>query len=286
MRHSERGTFNSCPYKYYLESAGLRKIETALQDEDRTFGQAIHAGLKCHYDGLGWPEIEKAYSDLYPDGRVYKSQAKSFEAGILLLKAYRAYWSEQDKLWDIMGTEVEGKVLFNDEEHGLHIDLIAKNKQTEEIWVWDHKTTEKNLGKGFWGKFELDSQVTRYTKYIKDKYGSCGGFIINALVTGHRKRAYMGEPAGYWQKFERQPFSRTLAQIKFWEESEKDWQATIKFAEETTTWPKHLGSLCSYCTFYEYCMSGGSENIKETLYTYEPIGDDRSLAFNVIDETK
>ena len=163
MRHSERGTFNSCPFKYHLEYSGLRKIETALQDEDRTFGQAIHAGLKAHYDGLGWTEIEKVYSDLYPNGREYKSEAKSYQAGILLLQAYSAYWSEQDKLWEIMGTEVEGKVEFNSEEHGLHIDLIAKNKQTEEIWIWDHKTTEKNIGKGFWRKFELDSQVTRYT---------------------------------------------------------------------------------------------------------------------------
>lgn len=622
MRHSERGTFNSCPFKYKLEKDGVKRAYPTLNAEDRTFGIAIHEALKAHYEGKEWEEIVAEYSKLYPSDKEYASKAKSFEGGIKLLEAYRVYWSGQDELWEVIGTEVEDTVFFNDEEHSLHVDLIARNKQTSEIWAWDHKaqplesliltphgwkkmgeikigdevigsdghetkvtgvfpqgkletykvkfydgsevecsldhlwdvtsnygsqqtkvikleeiikemaigfgkrgnsfkfkvpivnkinfkinkklpihpyllgiligdgcisghtsvvsignhdaeetvnnikkilstkltikkckgnncswiilpkdvnkkgantlsnklrkiglmgkksyekfipseyltasiksrlsllqglldtdgfvyknqtifdstsqklasevvnlvrslggvsklrkrkgtkriayrveitlnneiipfrlkrkrekflkikrkqafsryiksvekigmkemqcisvynrdglyvtndfilthnTTDKTLFKGFWKKYELDAQITRYTKFIKDKYGSCGGFIINAMQTGHRERAYKGEPAGYYQRFERQPFSRNDAQIKFWEDSEKDWAELIEVCAQKNIWPKHFGSLCGYCDYYELCMSSDSPSVRETIYANETI--------NIIDET-
>lgn len=281
MRHSERGNFNSCPYKYHLQRIGLRRIEESSKEEDKNFGIAVHAGLKAHYDGKEWSEIFKVYQDLYPE-KEYKNKAKDFEGGKLLLMEYRDYWREQDKLWDIIGTEVEDQVEFNDEEHDLHIDLLAKNRQTSEIWAWDHKTTDKTLGKGYWKKYELDAQITRYTKYIKDKYGSCGGFIINAMQVGHRQRVYKGEPAGYYQNFERQPFSRNEAQIKFWMDSEKDWQALIEHCETMGTWPKHLSALCGWCEYYELCMSADNQAVRDTIYTTDPVSE----PMEIIDETK
>lgn len=284
MRHSERSKFNNCPFAYHLESQGLRRVTMSANAEDRTFGQAIHAALKAHYDGEEWPEIEKEYVALYPAEKEYKDKAKDFQSGIETLKAYRSYWLEQDKLWDIIGTEIADKVNFNDEDHELHIDLLARHKQTSEYWAWDHKTTNKSLGKGFWKKYELDSQITRYTKWVKDKYGSCGGFIINGIQVGHRKRMYDGEPAGYYQRFDRQPFSRNEQQIKFWEESESSWQKMIMFCETTQVWPKHLSSLCGYCDFYELCLSANNESVRETIYTTESIEELEEL--KIIDETK
>ena len=193
------------------------------------------------------------------------------------------YWAEQDKLWEIIGTEIADTVAFNDEDHSLHIDLLARNKQTSEIWAWDHKTTDKALGKGYWKKYELDSQITRYTQYVKGKYGSCGGFIINGIQVGHRQKMYKGEPAGYYQNFDRQPFSRNDSQIKFWMQSEADWASLIKYCKESDVWPKHLSSLCGWCDYYELCMSANNESVKETLYTNAPIEKEEN--FNVIDET-
>lgn len=282
MNHSERVCFNNCPQKYKWQKEHLRPLTMSFNAEDRNFGIAIHEGLKAFYDGGDWAKIEKAFSSSYPREKEYKTQAKSHESGILTLKAYIEYWREQDKQWEVLGTEVADIVEFNYEEHGLHIDLIARHRQTDEIWAWDHKTTDKPLGKGFWKKYELDSQVTRYTKYVADKYGSCGGFIINGIQVGHRKRAYMGEPAGYHQHFERQPFSRSKQQIEFWMKSEKEWQTLIQFCEEMNNYPKHLGSLCGYCDYYALCLSSDNESVKETMFTTEPLDE----PINIIDETK
>lgn len=284
MRHSERSTFNSCPYKFRLEKVGLRRCVASPRSEDRTFGFALHAALDLFYKNKRWSEVIDAYTAVYPAEKEYKTKAKDFQSGLLALEAYRDFWSEQDKLWEVLGSEVADQVTFNEEEHSLHIDLIAKNKQTGEIYAWDHKTTDKALGKGFWKKYELDSQVTRYTKWVMDKYGSCGGFIINGIQVGHRERAYKGEPAGYYQKFERQPFSRNAQQIKAWEDSERDWASLIDYCQATETWPKHLGSLCGWCDFYELCMSADNESVRETLYTTEPLGQEET--FNVVDETE
>lgn len=284
MRHSERGSFNSCPQKFKWEQEKLRKISYSPNaSEDRTFGIAIHEALKAHYDGKNEAEVLAVFSSAYPDGKEYKEKAKSHDSGVFALKNYIAYWSAQDDMWEVIGTEIEDKVSFNDEDHDLHIDMLARNKQTKEIWCFDHKTTEKNLGKGFWKKYELDSQVTRYTQWVIEKYGSCGGFIINAIQVGHRERMYKGEPAGYYQKFDRQPFSRNSEQIKFWMDSEKDWQALMAYCQASGAYPKHLGSLCGWCDFYELCMSSDNESVRETLYTTEAIGKDEEV--NIIDET-
>lgn len=286
MRHSERGCFNSCPFKYYLEKIkGLRRVAYSPLAEDRTFGIALHEALDAHYRGKPLEECEAIFTAKYPADKEYKSMAKSHDSGIFTLRNYVEHWAKQDGLWEVIGTEVHDVMEFNDDEHGLHIDLLAKNKQTGEIWAWDHKTTEKQLGKGFWKKYELDAQVSRYTKYIKDKYGSCGGFIVNGIQVGHRQRAYKGEPAGYYQKFDRQPFSRSEAQLRFWEESEREWEALIDVCKEASSWPKHLGSLCGWCDFYELCMSADDEAVRDTLYTDEPTDDAMSLQFKVIDES-
>lgn len=283
MRHSQRSSYNNCPWKFHLEDMGLRRVAYSSMAEDRTFGIAIHEGLKAHYDGKAWEEIERVYTEVYPKDRAYKAEEKSYDSGLFALKNYREYWSEQDKLWEIIGTEVADKVEFNEDSHDLHIDLLARNKQTGEVWAWDHKTSDKFMGKGYWKKYEIDSQITRYTKWVMDKYGSCGGFIINGIQVGHRQRAYKGEPAGYYQKFERQPFSRNAQQIKFWMDSEKDWQSLIDYCTASGCWPKHQGSLCSWCDYFELCLSSNNQSVRETLYTTDPIEEEQKI--EIIDDT-
>lgn len=283
MRHSERGRFNTCPYAYHLEQEGWRPLELTEKAEDRTFGIAIHDALKVFYDTGSLEGALNKYSELYPFKKEYKSKAKDYESGLQLLKNYFLYWSVSDKQWDVLATELADKSVFNDEEHELHIDLVARNKQTGEVWGWDHKVTEKFAGKGFFKKYEIDAQVTRYTAYLQDKYGACGGFLINAMQVGHRERKYKEEPAGYYQKFDRQPFSRTPKQIEFWKRSEGEWQRMIEFCEKESVWPKHLSSLCGWCDYYALCLASGDETVRESLYTTDPL--QVAEEFNVVDDT-
>lgn len=271
MRYSEQANFNSCPAKYDLIiNQKLRKIEEGSKSNDKNYGQAIHAGLEEHYKGKEWPDIERRFKEVYPRSLDESKPEKSVESGIACLRAYREHWKGQDEQWEVIATEQEGQIEIAGELHALHVDLVAKHKQTGEIYIWDHKTTGNNINSYSFKKYELSGQMTRYVVWCIEKYGSCAGAVINLIAVGHRKKKYLDEPAGPWQKFERAIVNRTPQQIKFWRESDAEWMKLIDYCKKNGVWPKHLSDLCSYCEFYELCLSGGDSQIRELMYTNEP----------------
>lgn len=265
MRWSEINTFNTCPFKYKLQKDGWFKQDDSEESAQKIFGQAIHKGLETHYNGQSFEDVKKAFLSLYPKALTDKMEY-SVESGLLTLENYLGYYKEQDTDWKILATEKLGKVETITGSHELHIDLIAKHIPTGSIYFFDHKTTSKSFSPMYWRKYEIDSQMSRYTKYIIDEYGSCAGALINGIAVGYRKKAYRGEPAGFWQKFERQIFNRTEQALKDWMESDANWEAMIKLSVERNCFPKALGSICSFCEFYQFCASGCEDSILETLY--------------------
>jgi hypothetical protein len=270
MRYSEQQAFNNCPYKYRLTKEGLKKQKDARSEHHKLWGQAIHSALEAHYKGLPFPAVEKAFRDVYPVNLDEADGAKTVENGVEVLRQYASFYAEQDKIWEVLGTEVEGTTDIGDEEHGLHIDLIARHKQTGEIYFWDHKTSGKEPGVLYWKNYELSAQVTRYTVWVKEKFGACAGCYINNIALKHllRKNKY-GEGPGLVVRFERQLFNRTPQQIDFWRESDEGWMKMIEFCQKENVWPRSFGSLCAYCEFYDLCLASGDEQIKELLYKQE-----------------
>lgn len=267
MRYSEKEAYNSCPYKYKLQHDGLTKQVEGTDAHDKNWGQGIHAGLKAHYDGKGWEEVKAEFLREYPQGLDETDQAKTPETGIECLNRYRGHYASQDTNWEVLSTEEEGTLSIGGEDHDLHIDLVARNKQSGDIYLWDHKTTGKTASPTYWRGFELSGQLTRYCVYVKEKYGSCAGAIINNIAVGYRSRMYKGEPAGFWCKFERQLFNRSPQQIAFWRESDEQWLKQIEFSKRENVWPRALNKLCAWCEYYELCMASGDEQIRDLLYT-------------------
>lgn len=266
MRYSEIASFNNCPQQYKWRKDGLRKQDDTHESNDRIWGQAVHKGLESHYQGKDWNAVKASFLSLYPSDLKEDDRAKSVESGLKTLEAYITYYADQDKQWKVLGTEVEDTVQIGDEDHGLHVDLVAMHIPSQSIYGWDHKTTGKQLNFTYWKKYELDAQVTRYTEFITQRYGGCAGFVINGIAVGHRLRAYKGEPAGFWQKFERQVFNRTREQIEFWKDSDQKWMRIMEWCEKENVWPKNLGSLCSWCEFNALCLASGDEQIRELMY--------------------
>lgn len=266
MRYSEKESYNGCPLRYKLTHDGLKKAKDGKESCALKFGQAVHAGLEAHYKGLAWDAIEGAFKKEYAVALDDSDLARTPENGLELLRRYIAFYKTQDDVWEVIDTEHEGTIDVADEDHGLHIDLIAKHRQTGEIYFWDHKTTAKSPSPTYWKTYELSGQVSRYTDYIIQKYGSCGGCYINNIALGFRKKKWMGEPAGLWIKFERQLFNRTPQQLAYWRESDEAWMKQIEFSKANNVWGKALNGLCAWCEFYDLCLASGDEQIKELLY--------------------
>lgn len=267
MRHSEKESFNQCPLKYRLEHDGLKKIEESSDKNHEIWGSAIHLALKTHYDGGSLEDAKKAFLSIYPENMDEDNLAKNRDSGLAVIEGYVKHYASIDQMWEVLSTEELGSVEFGGESHDLHLDLVARHRQSGEIYLWDHKTTEKSASASYWRSFELSSQLTRYTVYVKEKYGQCSGAIINNIAVKHLKiKNKYGEGPGFVSSFDRQMFNRTPQQIAYWKESEEAWLKVIAFCERENVWPKALGKLCAYCSYYELCMASGDEQIKELLY--------------------
>jgi len=266
VRWSEISNFNSCPFKYKLQKEGWSKQEEGEESAAKVFGQAIHKALERHYQGSATlAEVQGAFLAHYPKALSEKLEY-SLDSGLNILRCYLEEYKDKDKDWRILATELKGAVQTLTGDHELHIDAVAEHIPSQSIYLIDHKTSLKAFSPYYWKKYELDSQLSRYTKFVKDEYGSCAGAVINGISFGHRLRKYKDEPAGYWVKFERQIFNRTEQQLQSWMESDEQWEKMIRYAEAENCYPKALGSLCGWCEFYPYCLSGCEEGLLQALY--------------------
>lgn len=261
MRYSEKESFNSCPFRYKLTYIDkLVKKDRAEESNDLIWGQAIHAGLEALYLGKDYKE---AFLKVYPADLSPFEKAKTQTNGLILLDSYLDHYRSIDTMWEVVSTEEEGVIEIDGEEGALHIDAVMRHKQSGSLYFWDHKTSKNPLSQK---AYTMSGQITRYADYVKTKYGECAGAIINHIQVGHRLRAYKGEPAGFWVKFSREIFERTPAQIEFWKKSDSEWQRIIQESIQSNLWPKALNTLCGWCEYYELCLSGDDEQIREILY--------------------
>jgi hypothetical protein len=224
--------------------------------------------LEAHYKGGDIGAVEAAFTSAFPVNLGGAESSKTIDNGLECLRRYVQYYKEQDKNWKILGTEVLGVIEIGGEKHDLHIDLVAENLQGGGIYLWDHKTTGKTPSPTYWKAFEVSGQLSRYAAFVQNKFGQCSGVLINNITFKSllRKNKY-GEGPGLVLGFERQVFQRTKSQIEFWKRSDVEWMALMAMCKDANAFPKALNRMCTYCEFYELCMSCDDPQIRELLYT-------------------
>lgn len=285
--NSQLQAFKDCPERYRLKYVeGLRKRESGIEDHHREFGSAIHKALEAHYKGSAQAEVIQSFKDAYPFQIDADDMAKTSESGELLLAAYVQRYAEEDKQDETLAVEVVDTFPLEPHKDGcpsresrddkacdcgvplftVKIDRILR-KQGNVYWQ-DHKTTGKSFSWTYWKQFEPNPQATAYTAYCIYKFGECSGGIINALRFGHRQRAYKGEPAGFYQEFQRQVINRNPQQVAAWVEDTLRWirdVTTDKCAPLGVSWKKNEGQ-CMWCSFAEVCISVNDAQVIEQLY--------------------
>lgn len=268
MNYSQIACFQQCPRRYqYAYVEELVKLEEGRAEKDRNWGKAIHCGLAEHYRGKGLSELREAFMREYPVALDETDMAKTPDSGLETLDLYMSYYKEQDKNWKVLEVEVKDTFTFNEIEFTVVLDLIAENLQGGGIYFWDHKTSGRVPTFNYWKQFELSGQISDYSNYIVSKYGQCSGAIINNISVGYRKKAYKGEPSGFWAKFERQIFNRSKVQLETRKSDIVLWKALIEQAKSNNSFPLHYSNGCTYCSYYDLCLASGDEQIKELLYT-------------------
>lgn len=289
--------FKACPLRFYLKhEVGLRLRSEGVNQHHLAWGKAMHSALEVLYGGSSlWPpyattatfsrdlQIEFAkevFTAGYPVQLDPEDKAKTQENGLRVLDLYARKWIEEDKRWKVLDVELLDCDLLDedDEEAGYYsrrLDMVVEDLQFGGIYGVDHKTVggrNKQLKGGYWDTFDPNSQITQYIDWIKQKYGRCDGFYINAIgvnwVDQLDARGYFNgssfepeDPAKPWLEFShyelqtpkgkkvekmrawglkvefrREMFSRSDVQIQQEQESTNHWIQAIEHARKQMGW--------------------------------------------------
>lgn len=310
--NSQVQAYKNCPEMFHLQYAyefdiekgiyvGLRRAADGEGEHHAGFGSGIHAGLKVHYLGGQFSDVEKAFIKEYPNQLDLKDKAKTPENGIILLKKYINRYREDDQLWRIKEVETTAEFeLAPGVRFLVKLDMVVEQQGCH--YFVDHKSVkmDSNISLWFWKKFELATAITAYTAYVEQKYGECSGGIINALGCGFNSKAELFDPASddpsAWEKFanqelkfskhygkdmmyasgfkcmfERQIFNRNTDQVAAWREQTVRWIQKIETDRALAVtnggvqWLRNEGN-CAFCSYTDICKVMGDQQIVDGMY--------------------
>lgn len=283
--NSSINAYAFCPLSYrYKYGLKLHPIEAASV-HDLVFGRAGHEALAALYTTNDLDKAKEALRAHYPVQLNPDDRAKTAENGCLALEGYvRQY--DWDKNWDVLACE---DMDATEDRHVVKLDLVVRDTRTGSIYGVDHKWTKSLLNYKYWSKFDPNSQVTQYIRYIKEKYGHCDGFIVNAislqwlnekdkagrwngkyydltdserLVWSNREvryvKYYKREMVACWGlkvEFERQVLQRTEQQIEQDNASRLNWIGAIEDSKKLDAWPMNT-QQCFLCEYQPVCSAG------------------------------
>lgn len=269
--HSRLADLKACGLRYYFKHVvGLRKHEDSADQHHLRYGGAMHEALAVlysanyasnhDYDRARLMDLVKqTFLDAYPVQLDPADQAKTRDNGVRVLDWYAAHWHDEDAKWRVVSVEKAEDT----DAWSLRLDLVMENIEYGGIYSWDHKITKKYLNYDFWNTFDPNSQITQYVDHVRERYGECSGFFINAISMGHRQRAYKGEPAGFWAKFERQMFNRNAEQLQQERQSTEraieiasQAQAMIEAGTDAVRAYGFNTDSCRFCEFRPVCAAG------------------------------
>lgn len=181
--------YNHCPYSFYLKY--IIDDDTQYLAEGNYYaevGSYVHSILEKIFNGeLKVEDASQYYVDHFDDNVFYTTKQSAMD------KAYEAcadYFATVDFDWledyEILGVEKEINIDLNGYMFIGYIDLLVRNKETNEISVIDHKSSAypfKKDGKSVLKKSEEDfskykKQMYLYCKSVFDEYGEYPKWIV------------------------------------------------------------------------------------------------------------
>lgn len=134
-----------------------------------------------------------------------------------------------------------------------HLDRLVKFQ--DRPWIMDRKTTKTTLSQEYFGRYSPDNQMSLYH--------AAGTLILNEPVSGLMVDAV--QLAVTFSRFQRQPVTRTPAQLKEWMKDLWFWFKLAEDYAEAGYWPQNDRACNQYggCPYRVVC--GASEEVRQKL---------------------
>lgn len=262
--HSYISRYQSCPLACrYHNDLKLRKREEGGETHHMAYSKAFHEALGLMYAARYYsqpPEqlkntlrvAQDRFLELYPRQLKSDDLAKTRQNGVDCLREYVMRWKDEDKRYRILSVE---QLDQQEDDFVVKLDLVVQDIESEQIYGIDHKVTGKYLNYDYWQQFEPNSQIVEYVRFIKERWGYCDGFIINAIALRHLQKSSKGRPPGPWYAFERQTFNVNERQMEADLSSRQYWIDRIEHSKLTGVWGMNT-SQCRFCEYRDLCKAG------------------------------
>ena len=243
---SQLTTAEACPYEYYLlKIAGVESIENAFAE----------AGVLAHALLASWARGELPIKELPIQWiQRFDKDVKSEFPHYLAVKGYRqklfdavlTYFAEFDGFpgYEILGVEKEFNSMIAGERFVGIIDLLLRDRKTDEITIVDFKSCSASSFRK--SKDKMYHQLLLYAKFCTDQYGRPPAKLRFELVkeNTHDERVY--DPEDY-------------VAARLWAESIIDQMKTKEITDWFETKPEFF-RCTNLCNCRHECAYGKPEN--------------------------
>lgn len=257
--HTKIGTFDQCEFLFYvgydLNYGSVRKSPAML------LGDYCHKLLEAYYNKIKEGENTSVAFDAMRQRLMELAQngadlAILDQAGKLIIRYLERFAPFADEEWEVLEVEYHFEFVLETPKGRKfvlqgYIDLIARNRKTGKVWVWDHKIT----GKQFLSPMQamMDAQLPTYLAALINKGGyDLHGMLFNQIKSYVHKKA---TPA-IDQIFKREETTRTeleldafLYNLGLAVDRILDYREAKRFPVRSLN-----KDTCNYCWLNETCL--------------------------------
>lgn len=293
VSHSQLQQWDRCRFAFKLSYIdGWQSIETKTYFQ---LGSLVHEFLELHYENLknGGDHgesmariVESARTKLENNSGM--DQVDLTRRALKLMENYVMYFSPIfDEKWQVLATEYHFKIPLKTPSGVLFflqgfVDLVAKERETGRVYIWDHKTTGNAA---FWSDTEamMDPQLPIYIAGLQEIGKPIHGAMLNFINTYDYKKE-----ADLDKQFKRMKVYKNENEL-----SNILYEVGLKVDDILANKDNPLRSLrkdCSQCRFQAPCLlslkgvpiqdameggfgKNGQEGSRENRYTVQSVDD-------------
>lgn len=277
---SEIKSFNECKRKWKLSSRNGFHLRPVVTKPAFAFGTIFHEALHALYLGSNIDKVmDMVRKEMGPDDIALLAMVRGYYENVLEDDLERYEVLEIEHKFDFMPTTEDGEILYEDLHICGSIDMIVREKSTNKIFGFEHKTAKNYRSDIFlW----MDEQPRVYTWALREfiaKYNAkhpnrepatLGGVFINEVKKLIRKFDYQRTLCEYPEddliNFMEAFYGKCIA-----------CKVAVDRNSKAHPEPSYMG--CNMCDFNTICQTYMYGNISK-----EEILDEFDMEFKVREE--
>lgn len=256
--YSQLQTWNRCHFSWYLNYD--QKWATVETKSYFIEGNIFHDLVMVYYKNIPLTDHDSCVRLVKQRVGEYRNAAASDPAKLQLVanmarvvKNYLEFARHEDMKWDILDAEKHFDILLKTpkgREFYLqgYIDILAREKETGRLYVWDHKTYSKTP----WSEtmVMMDSQIFSYVAALRLMNIPIFGLIVNQVNKYEYKDPQMDE-----KLFKRAPAIPTDQELYGKLHAFTEAVDELLDCQESGVYRRNLHKDCASCFYQEPCLT-------------------------------